>query len=358
MTVSVTTKRQDNCQIIIGRGLLQRAGGIIRKKCGGRRIFVVTDMTVKRLHYSALRESLSKSGLKCELISFPAGERSKNFATYERIISQLLKKGADRRSILMAFGGGVTGDMAGFVAATYMRGIELIQIPTTLVAQIDSSIGGKVAIDHPMGKNMIGSFIAPSLVLTDPDLLSTLSEGDYLNGMFEAIKIALVRNRSLYRFIRDNISSIILRQRRSEEQLITKCVAEKVRVVTADPFDTNMRAVLNFGHTLGHALESAGDYRRITHGEAVGRGMILALRLSGIMEGLPVSREIEAGRIIRNLLGRRRMGMHEPEKLWRFIISDKKAENGQIRFVLLREIGKPVIRDVDKRLFIEALKML
>ena len=358
MIIGITTFRKDHCRIIINRGLLERAGEIIRKKSGARKLFIITDTNVKRLHFETLRKCLTKSQLEYDLISFPAGERSKSLATYNRIISQLLKKGADRRSILVTFGGGVTGDMAGFAAATYMRGIELIQIPTTLVGQIYSSIGGKVAIDSEMTKNLIGSFYSPSLIMIDPNLLSTLAERDFLNGFFEAIKIALVQSRPLYKFMKDNFTAIMRRDTRLLEQLIRRCIKEKAKIVTADPFDLNIRAILNFGHTLGHALESAGGYKQITHGEAVGRGMLVALRLSQVMEKLPCSRVLEASAIINSAFRQQRIKIPNPNRLWKIMTHDKKVENGRVRFILLKEIGKPVVRTVNKQLFIEALKMI
>lgn len=358
MMIGITTSRKEHCRIMINRGLLERAGEIIKKKSGNRKLFIITDANVKRLHYGTLRASLVKSRLKYELISFSAGERSKNLATYNHIISQLLKKSADRHSILVAFGGGVTGDLAGFAAATYMRGIELIQIPTTLVGQIDSSIGGKVAVDNEMAKNLVGSFHSPSLIITDPNLLSTLAKKEFLNGLFEAIKIALVQNCSLYKFIKDNLTAIIRRDPRPLEQLIRRCVKEKAKIVTADPFDLNVRAILNFGHTFGHALESVGGYKQIMHGEAIGRGMLVALRLSQLKEKLLASHVLEAGGIINNAFGQRYIKTPDPDKLWEIMIHDKKAESGRVRFILLKDIGKPVVRPVSKQLFIKALKMI
>jgi len=358
MNLKITTLRSNNCRLIIKGGILKSVGTILQKEFGRTKFFIVSDSNVARLHYQSVSNSIGKYQLEHDLISFPAGEKSKNLKTYEYIISQLLKKGAERKSVLVALGGGVTGDMAGLAAATYMRGINFVQIPTTLVGQIDSSIGGKVAVDHAAAKNLIGSFYSPKLVVIDPTVLSTLDNSNFLNGLFEAIKIAIIRNRRLYLFIEKNHSNILNRDPELLEHLIRACAREKVNAVTADPFEKGVREILNFGHTLGHALESAGKYRQFSHGVAVGHGMLFALRLSRMMTGLPDSEYVRADRLIRRLLGRQRKIIKDANKLWRLIAHDKKARDGLARFVLLRKIGIPSVKNVDKKQFIRAMESI
>ncbi len=354
----VQNSKKESYEVLVERGLIHEAGGVIADQLIGQKVFIISNRLVKKLWYNKFDKSLRKAGISSHLILIGDGERYKDFRTYNHIISQLLSYKADRHSTLIAFGGGVIGDLTGFVAATYMRGINLIHIPTTLIAQIDSGIGGKTAIDSDRAKNMIGAFYNPSMVLIDPDMLRTLSGRDYLNGLFEAIKIAMVSNKNLYGFISSNMPKIKRRNKNTLEKLVLRCAREKIKIIQKDPLDKGLRMILNFGHTFGHALETSGNYKTMTHGKAVGWGMLLALRLS-VLSGLNSQDNFDRPeKIIRNLLGGRRPGNLNVDKLWNTIRHDKKAEDNQIRFVLLKNIGYPIIKNIDKRLFVKALEKM
>jgi 3-dehydroquinate synthase len=351
-----TGKSAGSYTIEIRPGILGGAGQILKARLSDDRIFVLTNDRVGPLYYKALRDSLRDSGFDPALITIPDGERYKTHGTYRRIIDRLVSLRADRQSSLAALGGGVAGDIGGLVAATYMRGITLVHIPTTLVAQIDSSIGGKVAIDHQDAKNLVGTFYNPRMVLTDPEVLKTLRKRDFLSGLFEAIKVGLVCRAGLFRMIADNIESISAMEPDLLRQLIVRSAREKVRIVERDPFDRGRRAILNFGHTVGHALETGRRYRSISHGEAVGLGMLVALRLSISMGYMTERRAERAYGLILSLLRPGRLRSVDPEDLWRTIGLDKKRKGGGARFILLRDIGKPFIVEVGKSTFLKVLR--
>ncbi len=339
-------------------GLIDKIGGILHRQWPARRMIVLTNNTVRDLWLNVLQRSLRRAGIKAPVITIPDGERYKNLKTYTEIVAQMLGHFADRRTVLLAFGGGVVGDLGGFVAATYMRGIDLVYIPTTLVAQIDASIGGKTAVDLPQAKNTIGAFYNPRLVLTDPDVLPTLPERELRNGLFEAIKTALVTDRKFHSFIVENLAAILQYSPRLLARVVMYGAREKVKIVSRDPFDRNLRAVLNFGHTVGHALETVGRYKRIGHGEAVGWGMLAAIRLSRQLGLNSWPEDHEASVLIRRLLPKRRGEQIDPHKLWETMKLDKKAERGAVRFVLLEDIGKPVVAPVKKQMFVRAWRKL
>jgi 3-dehydroquinate synthase len=282
------------------------------------------------------------------------GERYKNFRTYTTVVDQLVEKPADRQTVLLALGGGVTGDLAGFVAATYMRGLDLVLIPSSLVAQIDASIGGKTAVDLPVAKNTIGVFYQPRLVLTDPEVLQTLPAAELRNGLCEGMKTALVTDRGFFTFMTKNLAALIKGEPRLLARLVRSGAQAKARIIRRDPFDRGRRAILNFGHTVGHALETAARYRRLGHGVAVGRGMLVALRLSRQL-GLhrwPDDHEVFTS--IQHLLPHYKWERFDPEQLWQTMQLDKKTERGAVCFVLLKDIGRPVIRSVRKSQFMRA----
>lgn len=344
--------------IDIRRGLLNTTGEIVGRRRLAGRIIVLTNRTVYRLWYRRLHQAFARAGLTVSPIVIRDGEQFKNRRTYNEVLTQMIAYQADRHSLLVTFGGGVIGDLGGFIAATYMRGLDLIHIPTTLVAQIDASIGGKTALDHPQAKNLIGCFYNPRQVLIDPDILCTLPERELLNGLFEAIKTGLVCNRRLFAFIVEQLTQIRERKSSLISRLVVQTVREKVAVVTRDPFDQNRRAILNFGHTLGHALETAEKYTKLSHGEAVGWGMLAALSISRILGQCTESTAARAAFPIRQLLDGRRLSRAGAAELWHTMTLDKKARGGKVRLVLLRTIGRPVMAEVGRSTFIEALKSL
>jgi 3-dehydroquinate synthase len=269
----------------------------------------------------------------------PEGEQSKSLATASRLFTRLAQRGADRQSLICALGGGVIGDLSGFVAATYMRGIPFVQIPTTLLGMVDSSIGGKTGVNHRLGKNLIGAFYPPRAVFTDTTLLRSLPEREYLCGLSEVVKAGVIADAELFAFLEAQVEAIQQRQEQVMTAFIERAIAVKVHVVQQDPTERGVRAILNFGHTIGHALEAVTAYERYSHGEAVAVGMALVAEVS---ERLGYCRAAVRQRL-HALLRALRLPLTytdiEPQRLLAAMTHDKKALNGVVRFVLLQDIG-------------------
>ncbi len=275
-----------------------------------------------------------------QVILFDDSESHKRLSTIEAIARKLTRAGADRNCILVAVGGGVVGDVAGFAAATYLRGVRIVHVPSTLVAQVDSAIGGKTGVDLPEGKNLVGAFHPPKLVISDPELLRTLPQREYRSGLYEVVKYGIIADAKLFEFLETHIDALLRRDAAALDWIIPRCAAIKARVVKADERESGLRKILNYGHTLGHALEAATQYRRFLHGEAIGWGMIAAARL-GAAVGRTRSAHVE--RIVRSiaLLGHRPpLDGITAADLRRIIASDKKNRGGSVRWVLARSIGK------------------
>jgi 3-dehydroquinate synthase len=273
-------------------------------------------------------------------ILFDDSETAKRLETVEQIARLLVRAGADRQSVIVAMGGGVVGDVAGFVAATYLRGVRLVHIPTTLVAQVDSSIGGKTGVDLPEGKNLIGAFYSPQHVIADPQTLATLPHREYRSGLYEVIKYAIIADPELFEYLEQRMLGLLRRDPRAIAWIIPRCIAIKARIVTKDEREGGLRQILNFGHTLGHALEAATGYRVYLHGEAIGWGMIAATLLAVATEGLGTK---DASRLVR-LVAEVGPLPHLPAigtPEWRALMSrDKKTKSGTVCWVLPRRIGK------------------
>jgi len=279
-------------------------------------------------------------GTPAQVQKFDDAETAKNLANFALIMRKLVKAGADRRSVLVAVGGGVVGDVAGFAAASYLRGVALVQVPTTLVAQTDSAIGGKTGVNLPEGKNLVGAFYPPRLVLVDTNVLETLPQREFRGGLAEVIKYGVIADAKLFRFLEQHFEKVLARDARSLEYLITRSAEIKARVVSEDERESGLREILNFGHTFGHALESATAYRTYQHGEAVAWGM-MAAALYGHETGVTPARD--AARIIS--LVRRMERLPDwprlaPKKLIELMASDKKTRAGKLRFVLTPRIGQ------------------
>ena len=324
-------------EIHMGAGLLARAGDLISAG-GGSRGFVVTHPIIARLHGERLARGLG--GLRVETLLVPAGERQKSLRRASALWDELLGRGADRRSVIIGFGGGVIGDLAGFVAATFMRGVPYVQIPTTLLAQVDSSVGGKVGVNHPKAKNLIGAFYQPRLVVADVTVLSTLRARDYREGLAEAVKTAAIADAELFGWMEQNAAALSRRDAREISHLVRRCCEIKAGVVRADERESGPRAILNFGHTVGHALESLTDYRSLRHGEAVAIGMVAAARIARLLGFLQGECEWRLARLLSSL----RLPTDIPGIPAGAIVdamrSDKKAVAGIPRFVLPRGIGE------------------
>lgn len=325
-------------KVFVGTGLVRDCGSMIAETLKPSRCAVVTDSNVAPLHAEAVEASLRQAGFEPLRVTIPAGEASKSFEQTSRICDAMIAAGLDRSSFLVALGGGVVGDLAGFAAAIYYRGIPCIQMPTTVVAQVDSSVGGKTGINAPGGKNLIGAFHQPRLVIADTDTLRTLPPREFHEGFAEIIKHAAIRDPEMLvaPFDLDSIAPLIARN-----------VAIKAAIVAEDEFETKgLRALLNFGHTTGHGIENAAGYGRLLHGEAISLGLVAACRLSVEKSGLPPS---EAAQILaaltRHNLPQILPGDISTESILNALRKDKKFQAGAIRFVLLRKLGDAFVSD-------------
>ena len=285
---------------------------------------------------------MKDTGYDVSLVSIPSGEKSKTLRQAERLYAFCARSGLDRKSWIIALGGGVTGDVAGFVAATYLRGISFVQIPTTLLAQVDSSIGGKTGIDIPQGKNLVGSFYQPRLVWIDPQLMKSLPKEHWRNGMAEVIKYGAILDEKLFATLEKQMEELVTGYSAAWVPIIARCAELKADVVEEDPHETiGLRAILNFGHSLGHAIEAATGFTRYLHGEAISSGMFVAAIISQQQELMDQVDRIRLG----TLLTKRdcRFGVRAPiarKPLMEFLARDKKATAGTVRFVLLEGIGQ------------------
>lgn len=316
--------------IVVGKGLLSDAGRLIRPVAKTGRVAVITDSTVAPLCGERFMRSLEGAGLRPQLHVFPAGEKSKNHSTLLSIYSFLAQNGYTRADLIAALGGGVVGDVAGYAAATYMRGLDFVQVPTTLLAQIDSSIGGKTAVDLPEGKNLVGAFWQPRLVVCDTDTLKTLDERVFSDGMAEAIKHTCIRDGALF--------DALLLGAAVDDEFICRNIDIKRKVVERDERESGERMLLNFGHTLGHAIEKLYNYDTFTHGEAVAIGMVILTRYSE-KRGLTLPGTADR---LERLLKKYNLPTSCPapiEEIVKAAASDKKRADGGITVVLLRKIG-------------------
>ena len=329
--------------IHIGTGLLAESGVLLGALPSPRAV-VVTNPTVAEFHLEALRKALSAAAIHSDVILVPDGEQHKEWSTLNEIHTRLLELGADRATTLIAFGGGVVGDVAGFAAATYQRGIPLVQVPTTLLAQVDSSVGGKTAINHPFGKNMIGAFYQPRVVISDTATLQTLPMREYVAGIAEIIKYGAIRDAELFEWLETNMDPLLARETEAIAHAVSESCRIKAGIVAADERESGVRTLLNFGHTFGHAIEAATGYGTWLHGEAVAAGMVLAAALSERVTGLPA---VQAQRI-RSLIERAGLARPCPSievARWLELMSrDKKTAGRATRFVLLTALGAGVVR--------------
>ncbi len=331
--------------ILIGSGLLRQPQLLLQHLKPGKAA-VVSNTSVAPLYMQSFCESLRQSGMTVAAeIILPDGEAHKNWETLNSIFDALLRGRCERSTTMIALGGGVVGDMAGFAAACYQRGMPFIQIPTTLLAQVDSSVGGKTAINHPLGKNMIGAFYQPKLVLADTAVLRTLPDRELRAGLVEVVKYALIRDASFWAWLEDNLEPLLARNEAALEQAIARSCRHKAEIVANDEQERGERALLNLGHTFGHAIETGMGYGEWLHGEAVAAGTLMAAELSCRL-GWLARGEIER---IERLFVRIGVPVWGPvmamEKYLELMWHDKKVEAGKMRLILLKRIGEAVISD-------------
>jgi 3-dehydroquinate synthase len=349
---TVRTPQREYCAMV-ERGILSRAGHFIPQ--GSGKVFVVTTDDVWQYHGARLGRGLS--GIPHEVLIFPGGEERKRLAHVEALAEQMMHRAGDRTSLVVAFGGGIVNDMAGFLAAIFMRGIPVVQVPTTLLAQVDAAIGGKTAVNLLEGKNLVGSFHQPLAVLIDPEVLATLPDREYRAGLFEVIKCGVIRSVPLFELLVEQRDAVLAKQPAVLDRIIEESVRIKAEVVSADERESGLRRILNFGHTFGHALEAETAYARFLHGEAVAFGMRAAAYLAktlgqvgdadaaGILEvvdrygPIPSLREVAAERLAARL------------------VKDKKTIQGNVHFVLPRSIGEvAVVSGVDDGAVLSAIR--
>jgi len=348
--------KENSYDIIIEHGLLSELGALISKKFGKPKTFIVTDSNIAVHWLKQTIESLSAQGMSPKVLEVPVGERTKSFINLEKIIDQLLESKVDRDSVLIALGGGVIGDLAGFAGAITLRGIKVIQVPTTLLSQVDSSVGGKTGVNVRQGKNLVGSFHQPSLVAIDTQVLQTLPSRQLFAGYAEVLKYGLIKDRSFFDWLELNGKKVLEGDKLAQQFAIFTSCRIKAEIVEADEKEKNLRAILNFGHTFGHALEAEAGYDgNLLHGEAVSIGMVLAIELSkslGYLSGQDAGRAVEYIRNIglpTNINSIEGSTSWHPDGIIQHMQHDKKVSNGQLRFVLIKGIGEAYLTaDVER----------
>jgi 3-dehydroquinate synthase len=346
-------------RIHVASGALGTVGVELAKLRVGRKAVLVSDPAVTRLHGEPVAESLRAAGFEVIKVSVPEGEQAKGLETAREVWNQLLDAGCDRTATVVALGGGAVGDLAGFVAATYMRGMNFVQVPTTLLAQVDASIGGKTAIDHPRAKNLIGAFHQPRLVIVDPLVLTTLPDREFRSGLAEVIKHGIVLDASYFEDLEVNVPALLGRDLTTLERVVAGSCRIKARIVERDEQEAELRWVLNYGHTVGHALEAATGFQVWTHGEAVSLGIAAEARLAerlGIGSSAATKRQLS----LLAAVGLPVAGIQvEPAAAVEALSRDKKSRDGRISFVFAPDIGSfRLLSDVPREAVLEVLKEL
>jgi len=350
--ISLKFEKEYHCSMYIKKGILSNINSYLIPLLPGKHAVLITNPLIKNLYGDKIVGKLFSNEIFVHIIQVPDGEKSKSLSMAEKIYEQLLKLKADRSTTLITLGGGVIGDLGGFIAATYMRGIPLVHIPTTLLAQIDSSIGGKVAVDHSRAKNIVGSFYQPLANLVDPEVLESLPLSHLKNGIVEAIKIAIISSPSFFSWINQNIERLLQKESDALDFLVTQAAQLKINIILQDPWEKNERYFLNLGHSIGHALETMGGYSCVTHGEAVAMGIILETRIAFYRNICSLEDKEKIENIIRNLQIKLNLDLTQIdlEECWKIIQLDKKNKNGCIRFVLPERIGKVrLFQSIQKR---------
>ncbi len=343
--------------IIIGHDLKTQISDFVKKQNFSKNALIITDTNIAPLYADKVKSILETADLDVEIAVIPAGEQSKSLTVAEELYTKAIEHGLDRKSPIFALGGGVVGDLGGFIAATFMRGVPFIQMPTSLLAQVDSSVGGKVAVNHRLGKNLIGAFYQPKAVFMDLDMMKTLPKREIYTGLGEVVKYGYIYDKDFYQFLLDNKDGILNLEPKAITHIIARSCEIKADVVSQDEKESGLRAILNFGHTLGHAIEKETAYKVYNHGEAVAIGMVGAAKISAKL-GL-IDENIVSG--MKQLL----FALNLPQKaencnvenIYADIFHDKKTINGKVNWVLLEDIGKVrITKDVPADVVKEAIR--
>ncbi len=331
-------------EIKIGPGLLSELGQHCARLKLGNRCAVISDRNVAPRFAKAVQLSLKKAGFDSVLITVPAGETAKKLKVVEQCYDALAKHRLERKSFIVALGGGVVGDLAGFVAATYLRGIAFVQVPTTLLAQVDSSVGGKVGVNLKSGKNLVGAFHQPRLVLCDIDTLRTLPLRELRAGLAEVIKYGIIYDAALFQRLERDLKKLLKREPKTLTDVIARCCEIKADVVSQDETESGLRAILNFGHTIGHAIENISGYGKYLHGEAISIGQVAAAKISGVVLDMTIQDAARIAKIFRaaGLPTQIRLTPPQLKKLLAAMRLDKKVSAGEIKFVLAKRIGEVI----------------
>ena len=331
--------------ILIGSGLRKQTGELLNAVLKPSRVVIITHPSINSLYGEVVSNSFMAQGWDTDTIEVPEGESSKNLGQAEKLFDRLLELNCDRKSLLVALGGGVIGDLVGFVAATYQRGVPFIQIPTTLLSQVDSSVGGKTAVNHPKGKNMIGAFYQPRLVVIDLETLRTLPQKEYRAGLAEIVKYGVIADAKLFEFLETNYKKILNLDFECLSHIIETSCAIKAKVVEKDERESHYRMILNFGHTFGHAIESLTNYSRFIHGEAVSIGMVHAAELSHSMGKCSKDIPVRLAALLKNLGLPVDMPNLDTASVVGSLYHDKKTMDRKIKFILVNQIGSIEIAD-------------
>lgn len=354
-TIAIKTPSAEY-NVTLGSGLLKTLQQRVKRACGGTlpRIFFITSPEI----WSLWSEQATESFEGATVLFVPAGERFKRMATVEKVLEELARNGADRDSVIVAFGGGVIGDLVGFIAAIYMRGIRVVQVPTTLLAQVDSSVGGKTGANLAAGKNLVGSFHHPVAVVSDVEVLRTLPARELRSGLQESVKSGVIRDARLFAYLEKNRDAVLKGDAKALSYVVERSVRVKADVVNQDERESGLRMILNFGHTIGHAIEAATNYKALLHGEAIGWGMIAAVRLA---EARGAIADKDAARIVNlaHAYGPLPRFTATAEKLVKLSASDKKNRGGARRFILPTGIGTvEIVKDVTENELIAACQAM
>jgi len=362
LNISLRRPEAASYRVFVGSGLLKQMPAILKKMKFANRYVIITDDVVKKIYGNDLKTMLEKAGLKTDIISFHPGERSKNEETKKRLDHAMLAKKCGRDSLILALGGGVVGDMAGYVAATYMRGIPYVQVPTSFLAMVDSSLGGKVGVDTPYGKNLIGAFWHPEAVIADTGCLAGLPKEQLVNGLMEAVKIFLTYDAKYFQLVLKNWKKILHKDRNLLQKIIAHAMELKIGVIVRDEHDLNERMVVNWGHTVGHAMEHLSNYT-LLHGYGVALGILVESKIAQLV-GVLSEKDFNTVRNAMKLFGidEKEITGYNPEKVVQSTVLDKKNRDDKVKYVLLEKIGKvrkthgKFSRDIAAKIVMEALK--
>ena len=333
--------QSERYKIVIGKKTLSKKF-ILPLIKGHGKVMIISDDGIPRKITNQI-SGICKEKTKVFKTILKQGEASKSIENFKKILNTLIEKKFDRSDLIIALGGGVVGDISGYVASSYLRGISFIQIPTTLLAQVDSSVGGKTAINIPAGKNLVGAFYNPKGVIIDTDTLNSLPEREFKSGLAEVLKYGLIQNKYLLSLLYENSSEVLLRKEKIIQEIIFESIKTKSKIVIADEKENELRAILNFGHTFGHAIEANGKYKKILHGEAVAKGMLIASRISFLENLIPLKDLKKIELLLKDFKFDLSLGEYQYSDLKPYIYRDKKVKAGKLNLILLEKISKAKI---------------